>query len=86
MPNDDGDYNCPDFDYDSKDVDEEGSLKNVLLITGPVGVCGIISVTTVMYTRLDGSITILELNSLNLLPSKDHLIEISVYYIHLLFK
>ncbi|WJX10250.1 hypothetical protein P8452_00995 [Trifolium repens] len=37
MPNDDGDYNCPDFDYDSKDVDEEGSLKNVLLITGPVG-------------------------------------------------
>jgi hypothetical protein len=86
MPNDDGDYNCPDSDHDSKDVDEEGSLKNVLLITGPVGVCGIISVTTVMYTRLDGSITILELNSLNLLPSKDHLIEISVYYIHLLFK
>ncbi|XP_045830121.1 uncharacterized protein LOC123921561 isoform X2 [Trifolium pratense] len=37
MPNDDGDYNCPDCDYDSKDVDEEGSLKNVLLITGPVG-------------------------------------------------
>jgi hypothetical protein len=50
MPNDDGDYNCPDSDHDSKDVDEEGSLKNVLLITGPVGVCGIICVTTVTYT------------------------------------
>jgi hypothetical protein len=51
MPNDDGDYNCPDFDYDSKDVDEEGSLKNVLLITGPVGVRGSICVTTVTYSR-----------------------------------
>ncbi|CAK8570335.1 unnamed protein product [Lathyrus sativus] len=30
----DSDYNCPDRDYASKD---EGSLKNVLLITGPVG-------------------------------------------------
>ncbi|GAU30891.1 hypothetical protein TSUD_15770 [Trifolium subterraneum] len=37
MPNDDGDYDCHDCDYDSKDVGKEGSLKNVLLITGPVG-------------------------------------------------
>jgi hypothetical protein len=51
IPDGDGDYNCPDCDYASKDVSEEGSLKNVLLITGPVGVCRIISVTTVTYTR-----------------------------------
>ncbi|XP_012570633.1 uncharacterized protein [Cicer arietinum] len=37
IPNDDGDYNFPGFGCASKDVDEEGSLKNVLLITGPVG-------------------------------------------------
>ncbi|KAI5394394.1 uncharacterized protein LOC127092501 isoform X2 [Lathyrus oleraceus] len=34
IPNVDSDYNCPDGGYASKD---EGSLKNVLLITGPVG-------------------------------------------------
>lgn len=37
IPDGDGDYNCADCDYASKDVSEEGSLKNVLLITGPVG-------------------------------------------------
>lgn len=39
MPNDDDDYNCSDCDHISKDINEEGSLQNVLLITGPVGVC-----------------------------------------------
>lgn len=37
---DDGDYDCSHSDYDSEDMNEEDSLQNVLLITGPVGVCG----------------------------------------------
>lgn len=36
---DDDDYMCSDSDYDSEDMNEEDSLQNVLLITGPTGVC-----------------------------------------------
>ena len=32
-------YNCSQNDCDSDNRDEENSLKNVLLVTGPVGVC-----------------------------------------------
>ena len=39
MQDDDGDdYICSDSDYDSEDTNEEDSLQNVLLITGPIGV------------------------------------------------
>ncbi|XP_058787652.1 uncharacterized protein LOC131662001 [Vicia villosa] len=34
---DDDDYICSDSDYDSEDMNEEDSLRNVLLITGPTG-------------------------------------------------
>ncbi|XP_050911407.1 uncharacterized protein LOC127126517 [Lathyrus oleraceus] len=34
---DDDDYMCSDSDYDSEDMNEEDSLQNVLLITGPIG-------------------------------------------------
>ncbi|CAI8584488.1 unnamed protein product [Vicia faba] len=34
---DDDDYICSDSDYDSEDMNEEDSLQNVLLITGPTG-------------------------------------------------
>lgn len=34
----DVDYNCYPSDSDSGDIGEEDSLKNVLLVTGPVGV------------------------------------------------
>ncbi|CAL5202973.1 unnamed protein product [Lathyrus oleraceus] len=34
---DDDDYMCSDSDYDSEDMNEEDSLQNVLLITGPTG-------------------------------------------------
>ena len=37
---DDDDYKCSLSDYDSEDINEEDSLQNVLLITGPIGVCG----------------------------------------------
>ncbi|XP_061341920.1 uncharacterized protein LOC133288219 isoform X2 [Gastrolobium bilobum] len=33
----DDDYNCSDNDYASQDINEEDSLQNVLLITGPIG-------------------------------------------------
>lgn len=36
----DDDYICSHSDYDSEDMNEEDSLQNVLLITGPIGVCG----------------------------------------------
>ncbi|XP_028774992.1 uncharacterized protein LOC114731905 isoform X2 [Neltuma alba] len=36
---DDHDYVCSHYDYDSEDMTEEDSLENVLLITGPIG-CG----------------------------------------------
>ncbi|KAH1255873.1 hypothetical protein AAZV13_04G206200 [Glycine max] len=34
---DDDDYKCSYSDYDSEDINEEDSLQNVLLITGPIG-------------------------------------------------
>lgn len=34
----DGDYDCYQSDCDSENRDEDSSLKNVLLVTGPVGV------------------------------------------------
>lgn len=34
----DDDYYCSYKDSDSEDIDEEDTLKNVLLVTGPVGV------------------------------------------------
>ena len=34
----DEDYNCYQSDSDSENRDEENGLKNVLLVTGPVGV------------------------------------------------
>nr|KYP55154.1 ATPase family AAA domain-containing protein 5 [Cajanus cajan] len=34
---DDEDYKCSNSDYDSEDINEEDSLQNVLLITGPIG-------------------------------------------------
>lgn len=37
--NDDDDYDCSHCDYDSEDMTDEYSLENVLLITGPIGVC-----------------------------------------------
>ncbi|CAK8566401.1 unnamed protein product [Lathyrus sativus] len=37
MQDDDDDYICSDSDYDSEDMNEEDSLQNVLLITGPTG-------------------------------------------------
>lgn len=36
----DDDYKCSCSDYDSEDINEEDSLQNVLLITGPIGVSG----------------------------------------------
>lgn len=39
MPGYDDDYDCFHSDYDSEDTSEEDSLENVLLITGPIGVC-----------------------------------------------
>lgn len=35
----DDDYCCSYKDSDSEDMDEEDTLKNVLLVAGPVGVC-----------------------------------------------
>lgn len=40
VEDDDDDYKCSYSDYDSEDMDEKDSLQNVLLITGPIGVCG----------------------------------------------
>ncbi|XP_061363887.1 uncharacterized protein LOC133307395 [Gastrolobium bilobum] len=37
MQDDDDDYNCSHSDYRSEDIDEDDSLQNVLLITGPIG-------------------------------------------------
>ncbi|XP_027190964.1 uncharacterized protein [Cicer arietinum] len=37
MSNDDDDFICYDSDNDSEDMNEEDSLQNVLLITGPIG-------------------------------------------------
>jgi hypothetical protein len=39
IQDDDDDYICSDSDYDSEDMNEEDSLQNVLLVTGPIGVC-----------------------------------------------
>lgn len=36
---DDDDYDYSHSDYDSEDTTEEDTLENVLLITGPIGVC-----------------------------------------------
>ena len=35
----DDDYKCSCSDYDSEDINEEDSLQNVLLITGPILGC-----------------------------------------------
>lgn len=35
---DDDDYICSDSDYAPEDINEEDSVQNVLLITGPIGV------------------------------------------------
>ena len=32
-------YTCSESDCDSNNKDQENNLKNVLLVTGPVGVC-----------------------------------------------
>lgn len=45
IPNNNDAYNCYGCEYASKDINEEGSLQNVLLVTGPVGVCGNVSVS-----------------------------------------
>ncbi|KAK2442206.1 P-loop containing nucleoside triphosphate hydrolase superfamily protein [Trifolium repens] len=37
IQDDDDDYICSDSDYDSEDMNEEDSLQNVLLVTGPIG-------------------------------------------------
>lgn len=40
IQDEDDDFNYSDSDYALKDINEEDSLENVLLITGPVGVSG----------------------------------------------
>ncbi|XP_045803964.1 uncharacterized protein LOC123897403 [Trifolium pratense] len=37
IQDDDYDFICSDSDYDSEDMNEEDSLQNVLLVTGPIG-------------------------------------------------
>lgn len=45
----DDDYYCSRNDSDSEEIDEEDRLKNVLLVTGPIGVCTNIFILTSLF-------------------------------------
>jgi hypothetical protein len=45
----DDDYYCSHNDSDSEEIDEDDRLKNVLLVTGPIGVCTTIFILTSLY-------------------------------------
>lgn len=65
---DDDEYLCSHSDCDSEDMNEEDSLQNVLLITGPIGVCGCLlcqncacnlhelALMLIIYTSIEGKL------------------------------